>query len=268
MKKIIITGTNGFIGSNLKEELRSKFRIIEINEDVFGSSDWEEKTQDFFNAEIDAVFHVGACSDTLEQNVNYMMTVNYEFTRLLSDLCSSKEIPLIYSSSAANYGTNGKYPSNLYGWSKYAAENYVVSRGGIGLRYFNVYGPGEEHKGKMASVAYQMVKKFESNEPINLFPKKPTRDFVYVRDVVSANVHALEDYSLLKGRYYEVGSGGSRPFEDVLNFMKIPFGHLSEESIPEGYQFFTMSSREKWMPGWSSEWNLERGLSDYFGRDI
>ena len=144
----------------------------------------------------------------------------------------------------------------------------MISKGGIALRYFNVYGPGEHNKGRMASVAYQMDQKFKSGDSINLFPGKPTRDFVYVKDVVSANVHALEDYSSLRGNYYEVGSGESRPFEDVLGSLGIPFTYHPEESIPEGYQFFTMSDSTKWMPGWSPKWNLERGLSDYFGRDI
>jgi ADP-L-glycero-D-manno-heptose 6-epimerase len=266
--KVIITGTNGFIGSNLREELKSKYQIIEINEDLLDYPDWTEKIQDFFKEGISAVFHVGACSDTLEQDVNYMMLVNYEFTRFLSDLCYSGGIPLVYSSSAANYGTNGKYPSNLYGWSKYSAESYVIAKGGIALRYFNVYGPGEQDKGRMASVAYQMVEKFKSGDPINLFPGKPTRDFVYIKDVVSANVHSFKDYSFLSGSYYEVGSSESRPFEDVLNFLGIPFTYHPEESIPDGYQFFTMSDSTKWMPGWSPEWNLERGLADYFGSDI
>lgn len=266
--KVILTGSIGFIGSNLKKLLLEEWEVLEINEEIFGHSDWEKKIQDLFIGKIEAVFHVGACSDTLEKNVNYMMEVNYEFTRLISDLCFLNEIPLIYSSSAANYGTNGKYPSNLYGWSKYAAENYVISKGGIALRYFNVYGPGEHNKGRMASVAYQMDQKFKSGDSINLFPGKPTRDFVYVKDVVSANVYALEDYSLLRGNYYEVGSGESRSFEDVLNVLEIPFAYLPEESIPDGYQFFTMSNNKRWMPGWSPEWNLEKGLSDYFDLDI
>jgi ADP-L-glycero-D-manno-heptose 6-epimerase len=267
-KEIIISGTRGFIGSNLKKVLSLEYEIKEINENIFESPNWKNLASHFFSGNVEAVFHVGACSDTLEQNVNYMMLVNYEFTRFLSDLCYSTGIPLIYSSSAANYGTNGEYPSNLYGWSKYSAENYVTSRGGIALRYFNVYGPGEQSKGRMASVAYQMIEKFKSGESVNLFPGKPTRDFVYVKDVVSANVHAFEKYSLLKGEYYEVGSGESRPFEDVLNVLEIPFTYHPEEFIPEGYQFFTMSDSTKWMPGWSPEWNLEKGLSDYFDLDI
>jgi ADP-L-glycero-D-manno-heptose 6-epimerase len=112
-------------------------------------------------------------------------------------LCKSKNIPMVYSSSAANYGTNNEHPSNLYGWSKYAAEDYVINNGGIGLRYFNVYGPGEQNKGKMASVAFQMNEKRKNNEEIKLFPKSPKRDFVYVKDVISANIYAFKNYEKL-----------------------------------------------------------------------
>ena len=175
----------------------------------------------YFWLDIKAVFHVGACSDTLETNVNYMMLVNYEFTKYLMSLCKTKNVPMIYSSSAANYGTNNLYPSNLYGWSKYVAEKYVIQNGGVALRYFNVYGPGEYNKGRMASVAYQMYLKNQKNEKISLFPKKPLRDFVYVKDVVSANIFAWTNFQKLKGKYYEVGSGEARGFEDVLNLIEI-----------------------------------------------
>ena len=144
----------------------------------------------------------------------------------------------------------------------------MISNGGVGLRYFNVYGPGEQNKGKMASVAFQMNEKFKNNEDIKLFPKKPRRDFVYVKDVVSAIVFAFENYRNLNGKYYEVGYGNARLFEDVLNIMNIPFTYHGEILIPKGYQFYTCSSGTKWMPGWFPGWNLERGLADYFGLDI
>jgi ADP-L-glycero-D-manno-heptose 6-epimerase len=262
--KIIITGTKGFIGSNIKKELENKFEIIEINEDVFKNTSWRDEVSKHFWLDIVAVFHVGACSDTLETDVNYMMLVNYEFTKHLMNLCKSKNIPMIYSSSAANYGTNNEHPSNLYGWSKYVSEDYVTSSGGIGLRYFNVYGPGEQNKGKMASVAFQMSEKSKNNEDIKLFPKKPNRDFVYVKDVVSANIHAFENYEELCGKYYEVGSGEARPFEDVMKIMDIPYEYHDENLIPKGYQFYTCSDKKKWMKNWNSKWSLEDGLKDYF----
>lgn len=265
MEKIIITGTKGFIGSNLKKELSSDFEIIEINEDIFNSSSWKEEVSKNFWLDIKVVFHVGACSNTLEQDVNYIMTVNYEFTKHLMSFCKSKKVPMIYSSSAANYGENGEFPSNLYGWSKYTAEDYVISNGGIALRYFNVYGPGEENKGKMSSVAFQMVQGNKEGKEIKLFPKKPKRDFVYIKDIVSANIHAFKNFNSLGGKYYEVGSGEARTFEDVLNILEISFRYHSANDIPRGYQFYTQSSKNKWMKGWNPKWNLEEGLKDYFG---
>ena len=264
MKKIIVTGTKGFIGSNLKSSLLGKYEILEINEDVFKNPDWREEVSKHFWLDIEAVFHVGACSNTLEQDVNYIMLVNYEFTKHLMSLCKTKGVPMIYSSSAANYGERGENPSNLYGWSKYTAEDYVISNGGIALRYFNVYGPGEENKGSMASVAFQMTQNYKEGKEIKLFPKKPKRDFVYIKDIISANLYAFENFNSLSGKYYEVGSGESRTFEDVLNILGIPFEYHSPNDIPKGYQFYTQSLKTKWMKGWKSEWNLERGLKDYF----
>ena len=263
MKKVIITGTQGFIGSNLKNELQSKFQIVEINEDIFEHQNWKYRVEEIFDQDIEACFHVGACSNTLETNVNYMMLVNYEFTKFLSNLCLYNKVPMIYSSSAANYGINGEFPSNLYGWSKYVAEDYVLSNGQIPLRYFNVYGPGEEHKGIMASVAYQMFVKNKKSEMIRLFPKKPLRDFVYVKDIISANIYALDNYDNLSGSYYEVGSGEARAFEDVLDLMNISYEYQPESVIPKGYQFYTCSDKSKWMTGWTSKWNLEIGMKDY-----
>jgi ADP-L-glycero-D-manno-heptose 6-epimerase len=170
---------------------------------------------------------------------------------------------LIYSSSAANYGQNDKYPSNLYGWSKYVAEQYVISNNGIGLRYFNVYGPGEENKGKMSSVAYQCYKNKNEGGDWKLFPKKPTRDFVYIKDVISANFYAEKNYEKLNKKWYEVGSGESRSFEDVLDNMGVPYSYHEEEKIPKGYQFFTCSNKIKWMHGWTADFNLEKGIEDY-----
>jgi ADP-L-glycero-D-manno-heptose 6-epimerase len=263
MDKIIITGTQGFIGSNLKQKLQDKYEIIEINEDVFKTVNWREFVSKYFWLDIKSVFHVGACSDTLETDVNYMMLLNYEFTKHLSILCKTKNIPLIYSSSAANYGTNNEHPSNLYGWSKYVAEDYVISNGGIGLRYFNVYGPGEEHKGKMSSVAYQMFLKSKNNEEIKLFPKKPTRDFVYIDDVVDANIFAYTNYENLKGSFYDVGSSQSRSFEDVLTNMNLSFNYYDLNQIPNGYQFYTKSNKKRWMKGWEPKFSLEDGINSY-----
>ena len=264
MKRAIVTGSNGFIGKNLIEEIKNDFEILEINEDIFINEDWTNILLSKINKfSPDVIFHVGACSDTLEQDVNYMMTRNYESTRIMSDYCYVYNCKMIYSSSAANYGTNNLYPSNLYGWSKYVAEKHVIQNGGVALRYFNVYGPYEDHKGKMSSVAYQMVTKQNEGQEIKLFPLKPTRDFVYVKDVISANLHAFKKYFECSSNYYEVGSGESRMFEDVLKILDIDYTYHEENKIPIGYQFFTKSNKEKWMKGWEPKFNLELGLKDY-----
>ena len=262
--KILITGTYGFIGTNLAYKLGDYENVLKINEDIFDTDNWIDTLSNYLNNfKPDVIFHVGACSNTLETDVNYMMTRNYEFTRILTDWSVKFNAKMIYSSSAANYGTNNLYPSNLYGWSKYVAEQYVVTNGGIGLRYFNVYGPYETKKGNMASVAYQMLEKQKNGLNIEIFPKEPRRDFVYVKDVVDANLYAMDNYSKLKGKWYEVGSGEARTFEDVLNIVKIPFTYTDESKIPNGYQFYTCSDSTKYMGDWHPKWNLEKGLSDY-----
>lgn len=266
-KTFVITGTEGFIGANLLNTLKEKYPdglFLTINEDIFEDENWDLMLETILhNYKPDAVFHIGACSDTLEKNVNYMMKVNYEFTFKLAELCKDLSIPIIYSSSAANYGVNDKYPSNLYGWSKYAAEGIVTALGGIGLRYFNVYGPGEEHKGRMASVAYQMYLKSQDNQEIKLFPKKPLRDFVFIKDIVSANLYAYENYSKLNSNWYEVGSGEARSFEDMIDNMGYEYTYHPESIIPEGYQFFTCSSSNLWMKGWQPQYTLESGIKEY-----
>jgi ADP-L-glycero-D-manno-heptose 6-epimerase len=265
MTKVLLTGSKGFIGQNLKIELINQgFDVLEINEDIFSSTIWKIDLLLFLiRNKPKVIFHVGACSDTLEKDVNYMMILNFEFTKMLVDWSLQNDSKLIYSSSAASYGENNLHPSNLYGWSKYVAEQYVITNNGIGLRYFNVYGPKEEHKGKMASVAYQSYIKHMNGEECKLFPKKPTRDFVYVKDIISANIYAFLNYDNLNKKYYDVGSGESRSFEDVLNNLEIPYTYHDEKMIPEGYQFFTCSNKDKWMTGWKPEYNLEKGMNDY-----
>jgi ADP-L-glycero-D-manno-heptose 6-epimerase len=265
MKRILLTGSNGFIGKNLKQSFSSKDVLYELNENFYKDIDWKFKlNEDLLITQPNVIFHVGACSDTLEQDVNYMMLRNFESTKILTDYSKQFNIPLIYSSSAASYGTDGLNPSNLYGWSKYVAEQYVISNGGIGLRYFNVYGPGEEHKGKMASMIFQIIEKQKNSEEIKLFPKKPKRDFVYVKDIVNANLYAYENYDKLKSNYYDVGTGVERSFEDILNCLKIQdFSYYKETDIPKGYQFHTKADGNKFMFGWKPKYDLEDGIMDY-----
>jgi len=245
--KILITGTKGFIGGNLKKYFAS---ALELNEDTPVTTAWLDKHKP------EAVFHVGACSNTLETDVNYIMLTNYESTRIIADWCNDNNVPLIYSSSAACYGNNGVRPSNLYGWSKYLGEQYVLNRGGIALRYFNVYGPGEEHKGRMASMAFQMFKAGNAK----LFPGEPRRDFIYVDDVALANLCALEHYKNLAGKKYDVGFGQAYSFEYIADTLGIPYTYHDASAIPQGYQFYTCSNPESWMPGWKPQYSIKTTL--------
>lgn len=262
--RALVTGSKGFIGKNLVKKISDNYEIFELGEEIFESENWPNLLALLLiGMKPSVVFHVGACSNTMELDVNYMMTRNFESTKIITDYCKENEIPLIFSSSAASYGINNIYPSNLYGWSKYVSEQYVVSNGGIALRYFNVYGPGEELKGTMSSVAYQMFIKHKSGQEIKIFPDNPTRDFVYVEDVVSANVHAMNNYKKLCGQYYDVGSAESKSFEEILNIMSLPYSYHPKWMIPKGYQFHTKSDKNKWMEGWTPKYNLQEGLKQY-----
>jgi len=266
MDVILITGYKGFIGKNIYRQYQNRVsvKLIGLDSDYLSNDNWDNILINLLNQhKPDIIFHIGACSDTMENDVNYMMIRNYESTKIITDWAVCHDTKLIYSSSAANYGINDRYPSNLYGWSKYVAEKYVVQNGGLALRYFNVYGPGEEHKGKMASVAYQMYLKNSKGENIKLFPNKPKRDFIYIDDVISANMFALENYIELKGKFYDVGSGSARSFEDVMCILGIEYTYEDESSIPEGYQFFTCSDVTKFMKFWRPKYTLEEGLNDY-----
>ena len=209
MKKVMITGNGGFIGGSLFEELKKiGFETYGLEDNYFQQENWTQDLLSFLNyVEPEIVFHVGACSDTLEKNVDYMMTRNYESTKIIMDWCKEKDVPMIYSSTAANYGTNEKYPSNLYGWSKYVGEGYVISNGGIALRYFNPAGAdasgmiGELPLGKAANLVPIITQAAAGvyEQPIKItgvdFPTpdgSAIRNYVHVTDLAKAHLAALE----------------------------------------------------------------------------
>lgn len=264
MKNILVTGANGFIGGNLVIKLREEYNVCEITEDIFKNEDWlKTLAEELDRLKPEAIFHVGAVEDTLEKDVNFIMIRNFEFTKRLMDYCDVFRVPFIYSSSYTCYGVNGRHPSNLHGWSKYVSEQYILSLGGVALRYFNVYGPGEEEKGKMASMMYQSWENHKLGKPIKLFPGKTERDFVFIDDVIDANIHALKNFEELQFRYFEVGSGEARTFEDALDIMEIPYSYEDEKKLPKGYQLFTQSPSQHWMPNWEPKHKLEDGLKRY-----
>ena len=263
--KALVTGSAGFVGRNLVKRLSNLgFDVRELDKSYLDSNKWEEILRNsLLEAEPDVVFHVGACSNTLSNDVQSVMESNYEATKIISDWSFTAKVPLIYSSSAANYGKDGRFPSNLYAWSKYVGEHYAVSRGAVALRYFNVYGPGEEDKGEMASFVFQAHQKNVLGLPVLLFPGNPTRDFVYIDDVVGANIYAYQNVHDIRPGAYDVGSGTSSSFETMLDFFSISYGYTGLESVPAGYQFTTKSSQEKWLPGWRPQFSLAKGLTSY-----
>lgn len=249
----IVTGAAGFIGSNLIRGLNARGidRIIAVDNlsraDKFRNlvdcqiEDYLDK-QDFiqrlgageFDGVVEAVFHQGACSDTMEQDGRYMMSNNYRYSVALLDYCYDQEVPLIYASSAAVYGGGRVFreeralegPLNVYGYSKFLFDQVVRRRMGdmaspvAGLRYFNVYGPNEQHKGRMASVAFHNFNQFRAEGRVKLFEGcdgyphgGQSRDFIYVDDVVAVNLFFL-DHPEVSG-IFNTGTGRAQPFNDV-----------------------------------------------------
>lgn len=269
--KAVVTGHRGFIGkaflnyilSNLVEDLK-----VFTLDDITDKDHWQDKTRSFLNdVRPDVIFHIGACSDTQNFDVQEMMAKNVEATMILADYCDTYQVPIIYSSSASCYG-NGSGPLSLYAWSKYIGEQYILKCGGIALRYFNVFGYDEAHKGKMASFPYQAYQSHKKGGKVLIFPSKseegrPKRDFVYVQDVISANLHAFSNFSSLRGNYYDVGTGNPVSYEELLGYMDIPYEYAPFSAIPINYQYFTMADRNKFMNGWRPNWTTRQGLIDY-----
>jgi ADP-L-glycero-D-manno-heptose 6-epimerase len=265
MTRVMITGYAGFIGRAILERFeKESFQTLTIEADIFESTEWDlnliESLESFSP---DAVVHVGASSSTLEERVNFTFERNFMSTYLISTWCFLNDAKMIYSSSAASYGQNGRYPSNLYGWSKFSAEKIVIANDQVALRYFNVYGPGEDNKGTMSSVLLQGFIQQLNGEKPKLFPGDPRRDFVYIEDVVNANLHALNNYDTSRGDYFDVGSGEARSFEDMLALADIDFDYHSVDKIPNGYQFLTVANKSRFLPNWEPYFQIENGVKRY-----
>lgn len=250
----IVTGAAGFIGSNIVKALndRGVTRIIAVDNltkaDKFRNlvdceiSDYLDK-QEFierlqageFDGDVEAIFHEGACSDTMETDGRYMMDNNYRYSLTLLEWCLEQEVQFLYASSAATYGGSSVFkeerqyeaPLNVYGYSKFLFDQIVRQRLAqepssqvVGFRYFNVYGPRETHKGRMASVAFHNFNQFRADGKVKLFEAShgyenggQLRDFVFVGDVVKVNLHFL-DHPEQSG-IFNLGTGRAQSFNDV-----------------------------------------------------
>lgn len=250
--KVVVTGAAGMIGSNLVHGLNA----IGID-DVIAVDDMTDgpkyrnllgaKLSDYFDrrefyarfakrefGKVDAVLHQGACSDTMEHDGRYMLDVNYRCSKELLDACQDQGTRLLYASSAATYGGSATFrespeferPLNVYGYSKLLFDNIVrrmIGSAGaqvVGFRYFNVYGPREQHKGRMASVAFHHFNQFREHGKVKLFgeyggygPGQQSRDFVFVDDVVAVNLWFLQHPE--RSGIFNLGTGRAQPFNDV-----------------------------------------------------
>jgi len=308
----VVTGGAGFIGSNIVKLLNNEgIDNIIIVDDLKDGSKFENiRTASFFDYmdkdefieciekekagnQIKVIFHQGACTDTTEYNGKYMLDNNYNYSKKLLNYAISRGIDFIYASSAAVYGKNrdsridrvNEVPVNIYGFSKLLFDNYVrriiknVDITLVGLRYFNVYGPGERHKGEMSSMVYQIYNQLKGEGVVRLFegsdgydPGEQLRDFVYVEDVAKVNLFfAINSNKKYKG-IFNVGTGIARSFNEVFNIWKNILGKGEVEYVPfppglkEKYQSFTKADltnlreagyQDKFTP-------LEQGIKKYY----
>ena len=251
MMYYIVTGAAGFIGSKLIEGLnrRGVTEIVAVDNlahaDKFKNiagceiADYIDLAElparlEALEGSVEAVLHQGACSDTMETDGRYMMENNYAYSRRLLEWCQDEEVPLVYASSAAVYGRGPDYreeracerPLNIYGYSKFLFDQFVRARLPeataqiVGLRYFNVYGPNETHKGRMASVALHAYQQLHAEGKVKLFvgsdgyrDGEQRRDFIYVDDCVAVNLWFLERRNV--SGVFNCGTGRAQTFNRV-----------------------------------------------------
>lgn len=309
---IIITGAAGFIGSCLAGYLNSNGYTNIILVDEFNRADKvpnltgkhfinKIEREDLFKwlgterPAIDLVFHIGARTDTTEFNYAVHQHLNVEYSQLIWNYCTSLHIPLVYASSAATYGS-GEFgyadnhdlipllsPLNPYGISKNEFDKWVLQQEATppfwaGLKFFNVYGPNEYHKGRMASVILHAFNQIKATGNVKLFRShKPEykdgeqlRDFVYVKDVLDVCYWLMEKQT--GSGIYNLGTGAARSFNDLVNatFAGLDLAPNIEyidmpEDIRDTYQYYTEASMEKLVKaGYQNDFfTLEKGIDDY-----
>jgi len=297
---LVITGGAGFIGSNLTLALQEKFpdaRLTVIDDFRSGdfknlagyrgdfvaqnlaTLDWHDQ---FGDKKFDAIFHLASITDTTNHDQFEQVQDNVESFRRILKFARPTKTRIIYASSAATYGSateasaesNGASPANVYSFSKVIMDNIAVREANqfpdwiiVGLRYFNVYGPREAHKGVPSSMVYHLSKQMKAGQRPRIFKHgEQKRDFVYVKDAVEGSVHALDAKT---SGIYNLGSGQARSFNELVNVLNTCLGTNFQPDYIDNphahYQNFTQAdlTRARSALGYEPRFPLEEGVRDY-----
>jgi len=309
---IVVTGGAGFIGSAITWQINKQGRsdiiivdelghdekwknLVALNyEDFINKDEFIKKVESGIKLSIDAIIHMGANSSTTEKNADQLISNNFEYTKKLAKYCLNNDIRFIYASSAATYGDGSQgfndeeklcqslTPLNMYGYSKnlfdiWAIKHSIIDKI-VGLKYFNVFGPNEAHKGDMRSVVNKAFEQINNTGRVKLFKSRnpnykdgeQKRDFVYIKDAVEMTLFFLDKKD--KNGIYNIGSGKARTWNDLVTAIfkalsKTPNIEYIElpEHLAEKYQYFTEAAIEKIKKaGYTLPiTSLEDGVTDY-----